>query len=62
MFWSVFFAILVAGLILIWVWRSAQYGVLGEQLSGLFKIALGLTVLGGIVIAIVIAIVVAISR
>jgi hypothetical protein len=55
MFWSVFFAILVAGLILIWVWRSTQYGVLGEQLRGRFKIALGLTVLGGIVIAIVVA-------
>ena len=62
MFWSVFFALLVAGLILIWVGRSTQYGVLGEQLHGLFKLALGLTVLGGIVVAIVIPIVLAMSR
>jgi hypothetical protein len=60
MAWGVFFALLFAGLILVWVWRSTQYGVLGEQLLRLFKIALGLAVLGGIVVAIVLAIVFAV--
>jgi len=56
MFWTVFFAILCAGLILMWVWRSMQYGVLGEQLLGLIRIALGLAILGAIVVAVIVAI------